>query len=54
VWVDGERVADVTAHPAFAPIVSRRRLALYNAFDFSGPLDFVRRAAGLSERVGRD
>jgi 4-hydroxyphenylacetate 3-monooxygenase len=26
--------------------------ALYNAFDFSGPLDFVRRAAGLSERVG--
>ena len=26
--------------------------AVYNAFDFSGPLDFVRRAAGLSERVG--
>jgi 4-hydroxyphenylacetate 3-monooxygenase len=26
--------------------------ALYNAFDFSGPLDFVRRAAGLSDRVG--
>jgi 4-hydroxyphenylacetate 3-monooxygenase len=25
--------------------------ALYNAFDFSGPLDFVRRAANLSDRV---
>jgi 4-hydroxyphenylacetate 3-monooxygenase len=25
--------------------------AVYNAFDFSGPLDFVKRAAGLSERV---
>ena len=25
--------------------------AVYNNFDFSGPLDFVRRAAGLSERV---
>ncbi|HVH74608.1 MAG TPA: 4-hydroxyphenylacetate 3-hydroxylase family protein [Stellaceae bacterium] len=28
--------------------------ALYNAFDFSGPLDFVRHAAGLSTRVGGD
>ncbi len=27
--------------------------AVYNSFDFSGPLDFVRKAAGLSERVGR-
>ena len=26
--------------------------AVYNSFDFSGPLDFVRKAAGLSERVG--
>lgn len=26
--------------------------AVYNAFDFSGPLDFVKRAAGLSDRVG--
>jgi 4-hydroxyphenylacetate 3-monooxygenase len=25
--------------------------ALYQSFDFSGPLDFVRRAAGLSDRV---
>jgi 4-hydroxyphenylacetate 3-monooxygenase len=25
--------------------------AVYNAFDFSGPLEFVRRAAGLSNRV---
>jgi 4-hydroxyphenylacetate 3-monooxygenase len=25
--------------------------AVYGAFDFSGPLDFVKRAAGLSERV---
>jgi 4-hydroxyphenylacetate 3-monooxygenase len=25
--------------------------AVYNNFDFSGPLDFVRKAAGLSERV---
>ena len=25
--------------------------AVYNSFDFSGPLDFVRRAAGLSEKV---
>jgi len=25
--------------------------AVYNAFDFSGPFDFVRRAAGLSDRV---
>ena len=27
--------------------------AVYNAFDFSGPLDFVKRAAGLSDRVDR-
>ncbi len=25
--------------------------AVYNSFDFSGPLDFVRRAAGLSDKV---
>jgi len=25
--------------------------AVYNAFDFSGPLDFVRKAAGLSDKV---
>jgi 4-hydroxyphenylacetate 3-monooxygenase len=25
--------------------------AVYNAFDFSGPLDFVRKVAGLSDRV---
>ena len=25
--------------------------ALYNSFDFSGPLDFVKRAAGLSDRI---
>jgi 4-hydroxyphenylacetate 3-monooxygenase len=25
--------------------------AVYNAFDFSGPLDFVRNAAGLSDKV---
>jgi 4-hydroxyphenylacetate 3-monooxygenase len=25
--------------------------AVYNAFDFSGPLDFVRRCAALSDRV---
>jgi 4-hydroxyphenylacetate 3-monooxygenase len=25
--------------------------AVYNSFDFSGPLDFVRRAADLSDRV---
>jgi 4-hydroxyphenylacetate 3-monooxygenase len=25
--------------------------SVYNAFDFSGPLDFVRRAAGVSDRV---
>ena len=25
--------------------------AVYNAFDFSGPLDFVRRAASLSEKI---
>jgi len=28
--------------------------AVYNNFDFSGPLDFVRHAAGLSERVMED
>src|SRR5271155_699743 len=27
--------------------------AVYNAFDFSGPLDFVKRAAGLSDQVGK-
>ena len=27
--------------------------AVYNSFDFSGPLEFVRRSAGLSERVMR-
>jgi 4-hydroxyphenylacetate 3-monooxygenase len=26
--------------------------AVYNAFDFSGPLEFVKKAAGLSDRVG--
>ena len=26
--------------------------AVYNSFDFSGPLDFVRKAADLSPRVG--
>ena len=26
--------------------------AVYNAFDFSGPLDFVKKAAGLSDRIG--
>lgn len=26
--------------------------AVYKAFDFEGPLDFVRRAAGLSDRIG--
>jgi 4-hydroxyphenylacetate 3-monooxygenase len=25
--------------------------AVYGAFDFSGPLEFVRKAAGLSDRV---
>ena len=25
IWIDGERVADVTAHPAFKPIVELRR-----------------------------
>mgnify|MGYP001073153011 FL=1 len=25
--------------------------AVYNSFDFSGPLDFVRKAAGLSDKV---
>jgi len=25
--------------------------AVYNAFDFSGPLEFVKKAAGLSDRV---
>ena len=28
--------------------------AVYNSFDFAGPLDFVRRAAGLSDRVIAD
>jgi 4-hydroxyphenylacetate 3-monooxygenase len=28
--------------------------AVYNNFDFSGPLDFVKRAAGLSDRVMED
>ena len=27
--------------------------AVYNSFDFSGPLDFVRKSAGLSDRVGK-
>ena len=26
--------------------------AVYSAFDFSGPLEFVKKAAGLSDRVG--
>ncbi len=28
--------------------------AVYNIFDFSGPLEFVRRAANLSDRVMQD
>ncbi len=27
--------------------------AVYNAFDFSGPLDFVKKVAGLSDKVDR-
>jgi len=27
---------------------------VYNNFDFSGPLDFVKTAAGLSDRVTED
>jgi aromatic ring hydroxylase len=91
VWMDNERVADVTKHPVFRPIIDVKarmydmayepaafardllnsdyaghRLtfvqfvqaphfnhlaAVYNSFDFDGPLDFVRRAASLSEKV---
>ncbi len=40
VWIDNERVKDVTAHPA-----------VYNSLDFNGPLDFVRRAAFLFDNV---
>ena len=28
--------------------------ALYNSFDFAGPLDFVKRSAGLSDRIYED
>ena len=28
--------------------------AVYNTFDFSGPLEFVKKAAGLSDRVDSD
>jgi aromatic ring hydroxylase len=64
VYIDGERVDDVTTHPAFKPIVDvRARIydmahepdtqlaAVYRTFDWQGPLDVVRYSAGLSERV---
>jgi hypothetical protein len=46
VWINRERVNDVTTYPAFAPLN-----AVYNNFDFPGPLEFVKHAASLSDRV---
>ena len=60
VYINGERVRDLTAHPMFKPLVDiRARIydlqheaaAVYRNFDWDGPLALVRESAGLSERV---
>ncbi len=57
IWMDGEQVKEVTTHPACKPIVDvkaprfNRLHALYKSFDFSGPLDLVKKCADLSDRV---
>jgi aromatic ring hydroxylase len=58
VWINGERVTEdrrkVIAFELFAQSPPFAHLnAVYNNFDFSGPLDFVRKAARLSENVPR-
>src|SRR5215471_13315112 len=40
VWIDGERVADVTAHPAFAPVVNVRA-RIYDLAHEAGPRDLL-------------
>ena len=50
VYINGTRVDDVTRHAMLKPLVDIRA-AVYRNFDWDGPLDFVRKAAGLSDRV---
>jgi len=60
VWMDNEPVADVARHPAFKPIIGEQfaraphfnhLAAVHNSCDFNGPLDFVHKAASLSDQV---
>ena len=39
IWIDGERVADVTRHPAFKPIVDIRALDPDSAPSYGVPGD---------------
>jgi len=41
VWMDSERVTDVTQHPAFKPIIDVK----------ARMVDFVRKAASLSDKA---
>jgi len=40
VWIDGERVRDVPAHPAFAPVVNVRA-RIYDLAREAGPGDLL-------------
>lgn len=40
VWIDGERVADVSTHPAFAPIV-KVRARIYDLAGDDGTRDLL-------------
>ena len=42
VWIDGERVADVTTHPAFAPVVDRKA----RMYDMAHEASFAERRIG--------
>lgn len=48
VWMDGERVEDVTAHPMFRPLVDVRARIYDMAHEASSP---ERPAAGAPERL---
>ena len=52
VFINGERVKDVTKNPMMKPLIDiRARIYDMRNFDWDGPLQFVRKAADLSQRV---
>jgi aromatic ring hydroxylase len=53
VWIDGERVADVTAHPAFKPMVGElaRVYDLQNSPEYRDEMTFVDPGSGVRTSV---